>query len=156
MQDLQKIVSALPRLHLLHSREHAAPLQLNLKHQSASGPLSAATLTQCSALSSTAEDAAVLSLMIAKSENARLGLVSLSSSALHEGTPSISDLLPALATSLARYAMSLTPCWCTEVTLGLTKQLWQMPIVTKTPLLLLSEADWAYVTIIHSAHVLHG
>ena len=114
MQDLQKIVSALPRLHLLHSREHAAPLQLNLKHQSASGPLSAATLTQCAALSSTAEDAAVLSLTIAKSKYARLGLVSLSSSALHEGTPSMSDLLPALTTPLSGDAKSLTPCWCTE------------------------------------------
>ncbi len=76
MQDLQRIVSALPRLHLLHQRTHAAPVELNLKHESASGPLSAATLTQCSALRSTAEDAAVLSLLIAKSTNARLGLVS--------------------------------------------------------------------------------
>ena len=101
MQDLQKTVSALPRLHLLHLREYAAPLELNLKHESASGPLSAATLTQCSALEFTAEDAAVLSLMLAKSEDARLGPVGLSSSALHEETPSISDLLPALTTLLA-------------------------------------------------------
>ena len=156
MQDLQKIVSALPGLHLLRSREHAGPLQLNLKQQSASGPLSAATLTQCSALSSTAEDAAVLSLMIAKSENARLGLVSLSSSDLHEGMLSMSDLLPALTTPLSGDAKSLTPCWCTEFTLGLTKQLWQMPMVTKTPSLMLSEAEWACATVIHSAHVLHG
>jgi len=128
MQDLQRIVSALPRLHL---REPAAPLELNLQHESASGPLSAATLTQCSALRSTVIDAAALSLLIAKSKSARLGLVSLSSSALHERTPSISDLLPALAIPLAGYAMPLTPCWCTEVTPGLTKQLWQMPIVTR-------------------------
>jgi hypothetical protein len=85
MQDLQRIVSALPRLHL---REPAAPLGLNLKHESASGPLSAATLTQSSAWTSTAEDAAVLSLLIAKSTNARLGLVSFSAFALHEGMPS--------------------------------------------------------------------
>ena len=87
MQDLQKTVYALPRLHL---GEHVVPLQLNLQHESASGPLSAATLTQCSALGSIAEDAAALSLMIAKSKSARLGLVSLSSLALHEETPSTS------------------------------------------------------------------
>ncbi len=114
MQDLQRIVSALPRLHLLHLRTHAAPVELNLKHESASGPLSAATLTQCSALASTAEDAAVLRLLIGKSTNARLGLVSLPSSAVHEGTPSMSDLLPALAILLAGYAMTLTTCWCTD------------------------------------------
>ena len=83
MQDLQRMASALPGLHLLHLREHVAPLELNLKHESASGPLSAATLTQCSALRSTVEDAAVLSLMIAKPEDARLGLGSLSSCKRH-------------------------------------------------------------------------
>ena len=90
MQDLQRIVMALPRLHL---RTHAAPLELNLKHGSTSGPLSAATLTQCSALRSTAGDAAVLSLLIAKSKIARLGLVSPSLSTLHEETPSMTCYL---------------------------------------------------------------
>jgi len=106
MQDLQRIVSALPRLHL---REPAAPLGLNLKHESASGPLSAATLTQSSAWTSTAEDSAVLSLLIAKSTNARLGLVSFSAFALHEGMPSKSDLLPEMTALLAGDAKRSPP-----------------------------------------------
>jgi len=128
MQDLQRIASALPGLHLLHLREHAAPLELNLKHESASGPLSAATLTQCSALRSTVKDAAVLSLTIAKLEDARLGLVSLSSCKADEETPSTSDLLSAFITSLAGDAMSSTPTGpdsllVPEFTLSLTKRL---------------------------------